>query len=75
MLTIEQKLKICDLVESGRTLTSVVQEFNMAKSTVHDIVKKKAKLIAFLTKIEDGACVKKRQIARRANLEKLDKAV
>lgn len=75
MLIIEQKLKICDLVESGRTLMSVAHEFNTAKSTVHDIVKKKAKLTTFLTEIEDGACVKKRRIARRADLEKLDKAV
>ena len=75
VLNTEQKLKICDLVESGRTLMSVPQEFNTAKSTVDDIVKKKAKLTAFLTEIEDGACVIKRLIARRADLEKLDKAV
>ena len=47
--TIEDKLKVCDLVQNGRSLTSVVAEFNMAKSTVHDIVKNKAKLQTFLT--------------------------
>lgn len=75
VLTIEQKLQICELVEKGRTLTSVALEFNKAKSTVHDIMKNKTKLTTFLTEIEDGACVKKRRIVRRAHLEKLDKAV
>ena len=75
VLTIEQKLKICDLIESGRTLTSVALEYDTPKSTVHDIVKSKEKLKAFLKEIEDGSCVKKRRIVRRANLEDLDKAV
>ena len=35
VLTIEDKLKICDLVKNGRSLTSVAAEFNMKKSTVH----------------------------------------
>ena len=37
VLTIEDKLKVCDLVQNGRSLTSVAAEFNTAKSTVHDI--------------------------------------
>ena len=50
MLTIEDKLKVCDLVNSGRLLTSVAAEFNVAKSVIHDIVKNncKAKLQTFL---------------------------
>ena len=57
VLTIEQKLKICDLIESGRTLTSVALEYDTPKSTVHNIVKSKEKLKAFLKEIEDGLCV------------------
>ena len=75
VLTIEDKLKICDLVKNGRSLTSVVAEFNVGKSTVHDIVKNKAKLQTFLTEIQDGDCTKKRWIVIRANLDALDKAV
>ena len=74
VLTIEDKLKICDLVKNGRSLTSVAVEFNVGKSTVHDIVKNKAKLQTFLTEIQDGDCTKRR-IVRRANLDALDKAV
>ena len=75
VLTIEDKLKICDLVKNGRSLTSVAAEFNVGKSTVHDIMKNKAKLQTFLTEIQDGDCTKKRRIVRRANLDALDKAV
>ena len=35
VLIIEDKLKICDLVKNGRSLTSVAAEFNVGKSTVH----------------------------------------
>ena len=31
VLTIEDKLKICDLVKNGRSLTSVAAEFNVEK--------------------------------------------
>ena len=75
VLTIEDKLKVCYMVRKGRSLTSVAGEFNTAKSTVHDIVKNEAKLKKFLAEVQEGDCVKKRQIVRRANLEELDKAV
>ena len=74
MLTIEEKFKICDLLKNGRSLTSVAAEFNVGKSTIHDIVKNKAKLQTFLTEIQDGDCTKGR-IIRRPNLDALDKAV
>ena len=74
VLTIEEKLKICDLLKNGRSLTSVAAEFNVGKSTIHDIVKNKAKLQTFLMEIQDGDCTKRR-IVRRANLDALVKAV
>ena len=75
VLTIKEKLKICDLVKNGRSLTSIAAEFNVGKSTIHNMVKNKAKLQTFLMEIQDGDCIKKRQIVRRANLDALDKAV
>ena len=75
VLTIEDKLKICNLVKSGRSLTSAAAELNVAKSTSHDIVKNEVKIQTFLTDIQDSDCIKKRRIVRRADLEALDKAV
>ena len=71
VLTIEEKFKICDLVKNGRSLTSVAAELNVGKSTVHNMVKNKAKFQTFLTEIQDGDCIKKKRIV----LDALDKAV
>ena len=70
-----KKRKRIVLTIDGRSLTSIAAEFNVGKSIVHDIVKNKAKLQTFLTEIQDGDCIKKRRIVRRANLDALDKVV
>ena len=75
VLTISDKLKICQLVRSGRTLQSVADEYGVGKSTVHDIVKSEEKLQAFQKEIKDGDCIKKRKTVKKADLLALDKAV
>ncbi len=75
VLNIEEKLKICGYIKKGRKFASVAAEFNIGKSTVHDIIKSKAKLQTFMIEIEDGDCIKKRKIVRRADLHELDRAV
>ena len=75
VLTIEEKIKICESVRSGRSPTSVAQEFNVGKSTVHDIVKNEGKLKQSKTEIENGDCIKKWNVVRRADFPELDKAV
>ena len=69
MLSIEDKLKLCELVENGRSLTSVAAEFNTAKAIIYGVFKSKSKLQAFLTEIQDGDCIKRRHIVRRAKLD------
>ncbi len=64
VLAIEEKLKICESIRKGLSMTSVAQQFNVGRSTVHDIVKNEAKLKRFATEIE-GGCIKKRNIVRR----------
>ena len=39
VLSISEKLKICELAKGGRTLQSLANEFDIGKSTVHDMVK------------------------------------
>ena len=75
VLTISDKLKICQLVKDGRTLQSVADKYNVGKSTVHDIVKSEEKLQAFQKEIKDGDCIKKRKTVKKADLLALDKAV
>ena len=52
-----------------------MKDFDVGKSTVHDIVKNKAKLQTFLTDIQEGDCIKKRKVVRRSDFQELDKAV
>ena len=62
-------------VKGGRTLQSVADEYNVGKSTVHDIVKSEKKLQAFQKEIKDSDCIKKRKTVKKADLSELDKAV
>ena len=73
VLVISDKLKICQLVKGGRTLQSVVDEYNVGKSIVHDIIKSEKKLQAFQKEIKDGDCIKKRKTVKKADLSELDK--
>ena len=75
VLTISDKLKICEMVSNGRSLTSVAKEFDTSKSTIHDIVNNQDKLQTLLTEIQDGGCINNRRIVRRADLVPLEKAV
>ena len=75
VLTIEEKLKICDLVKNKQSLASVATEFGVGKSTVHDIVRNQDKLQTFHSEVQDAEGLKKRRIVRRADFDKLDKAV
>ncbi len=52
VLTIEDKLKICETIRKGLSMTSAAQQFNVGKSTVHDITKNEVKLKQFVTEIE-----------------------
>ena len=75
VLTIEDKLKICELVRNKRSLRSIAAEFGVGKSTVADIMKNKDKLQAFHDEVQDMDGLKKRKIVRRADLEKLDRSM
>ena len=71
VLTITEKLKICQLVRGGRTLQSIADKYDVGKSTVHDIVKSEERLQAFQKEIRDGDCIKKRKTAKKADLSEL----
>ncbi len=75
VLTIGQKISICDLAKKGRTLQSLASEYGVGKSTVHDIVKNGEKLKQFQKEICEGVCVKKRKTMKKSTLDELDHAV
>ena len=63
------------VVRSGRTLQSVADEYDVGKSTFHDIVKSEEKLQAFQKEINDGDCINKRETVKTIDILTLDKAV
>ena len=73
--TQQRKLKICELAKGGRTLQSLANEFDIGKSTVHDIVKNEERLQVFQKEVTDGDCMKKRKTMKKSVLTELDKAV
>ena len=75
VLTIDDKLKICQLVKAGRTLQKVADEYNIGKSTVHDITKSEEKLKAFQKEVAENDCIKKRKTVKQADFSELDKGV
>ncbi len=56
-------------------LRQIAATFGVGKSTVYDIIKNEEKLKTFQTEVEDGDCIKKRKIVRRADFSELDRAV
>ena len=75
VLSISDKLQICQQVKNGRSLQSVAGEYGVGKSTVHNIVKSEKKLRVFQKEITDGDCIKKRKTMKGSLLTELDKAV
>lgn len=75
VLTIKDKLKVCELAKLGKSLSSIAAEFKIGKSTIYDIIKSESKLKIFLSELEDGDCIKKRKIMRLSDFDDLDKAV
>ena len=75
VLSISEKLKICELAKGGRTLQNLVNEFDIGKSTIHDIVKNEERLQVFQKEVTDGDCIKKRKTMKKSVLTELDKAV
>ena len=72
VLSISEKLKICELAKGGRTLQSLANEFDIGKSTVHDIVKNEERLQVFQKEVTDGDC---RKTMKKSVLTELDKVV
>ena len=73
VITIDNKLKIYQLVKAGRTLQKVADEYNVGKLTIRDITKSEEKLKVSKKKLQK--CIKKRKTVKQADFSELDKAV
>ncbi|KAG0717426.1 Jerky [Chionoecetes opilio] len=74
VLTLKQKLEICQRLEKNESRHSLMEEFGCSSSTIYDIKGQTAKLKTF-TKTEDAKGMAKRQTLRKPKLEELDRAL
>lgn len=75
MLSIQQKLEICDHTRNGWTYSWISAEYGIGKSTVFDIIKSEDKLKTFQSQLQNEDCTKKCCIVRKADFPDVDKAV
>jgi len=68
VLSIENKLKICELAKRGKTLQSLATEFDISRSTIHNNVKCEKQLQLFQKEVTEGECMKKRKTMKKSVL-------
>lgn len=75
LLSVADKLQVCDEVRKGLSYARVSDKFSIGKSTVRDIVKSEEKLRCFQSQLQDEDWSKRRCIVRLADFPDVDKAV
>ena len=75
VLSIRQKLEICDRARNGWTYSRISAEYGIGKSTVFDIIKSEDKLKTFQSQLQNEDYTKKRRIVRTADFPAVDKVV
>ena len=77
VLSLQDKLKIVELIDTGYSYQYVASKFGIGKSTVFDIWKARNKVSRFVAELEDCSSkgAKKRCMIRKLNYEDVDKAL
>lgn len=74
VLTISQKLELCNRFESGTPVKTICCDYGIGDSTVRDILKQKGKLMSYASD-SDNYYVKKRKSMKKPIYEELEKAM
>lgn len=74
VLTISQKLELCNKFENGTPVKTICADYDVGNSTVRDILKQKDKLTSYASD-SDNFYVKKRKSMKRPVYEELEKAL
>ena len=71
MLTIDNKGKMCQLVKGRRALQSIVGEYDVGKSTVHDIMKSEENVLAIQKASKHSQIEEEWSLLQLSHLQKL----
>ncbi|GCC36032.1 hypothetical protein chiPu_0014523 [Chiloscyllium punctatum] len=72
VLTLKQKIEICQRLEQGEKRGQIMAEFNIGSSTIYDIRRQKQELLKFYTLSESSRSADKRRTLKKPKLEELD---
>lgn len=75
VLSIKEKIEICDRLEKGDSRTTIMKEYNIGSSTIYDIKSKARKLRDFMKKSESTLAIESRHTLQQARLKHLDKVL
>ena len=71
MLTIDNKGKMCQLAKGRRALQSIVGEYDVGKSTVHDIMKSEENVLAIQKASKHSQMEEEWSLLQLSHLQKL----
>ena len=74
VLSIEDKITICERLEKGSTKSKINREYNIGKSNISDICKSSPSLTSFKSSLVNESNAKKQKTMKQAANEDLDKA-
>ncbi|KRX71122.1 Jerky -like protein-like [Trichinella sp. T6] len=75
VLSLEQKLEVCRLVESGESLRKIAESFAVGLSTVSDICHSRRQLTDFVSHIDTSSSCSSRKSMKKASNSALDSAI
>ena len=72
VLTIKQKIEICQRFERGENRNMLMKEYGIGSSTIYDIRKQKEELMKFHSTMDLTKAIDERRVLRKPKLEQLD---
>ena len=75
VLSVDQKLQICKRLKKGASISSLLKELGLGKSTICDIKRNEDKLVTLVEKLNSAEASTTQKTMKAAKDKKLDEAV
>jgi hypothetical protein len=75
VLTIKEKIDLCNRLERGENRNTLMKEYCIGSSTLYDIRKQKNELLKFCSAPELSSVITERRVLRKPKFDELDTAL
>jgi len=75
LLTIKEKIDMCNRLERGENRNALMKEYRIGSSTLYDIRKQKNELLKFCSAPESSRIITERRVLRKPRLNQLEVAL